>query len=104
MSALVVFAVAALVSFGLRASMVLAGGTRLAGAWTERLPLVAPVMLGAIVASSLTVDRGQATAPSLASLAAVGAAAVGVRRTGSLSAALAIGFPVFWVISAVGLG
>lgn len=104
MSAIVVFAVAALASFGLRSSMVLLGGERPVGGWTERLPLVAPVMLSAIVANSLLVDHGQATVPSAAALAAVGAAVVGVRRTGSLLAALAVGFPVFWAVSAVGLG
>ena len=51
MSALVVFAVAAAASFGLRASMVVVGGDRVSEVWTARLPLVPPVMLSAIVAS-----------------------------------------------------
>lgn len=104
MSAVVVFAVAALASFGLRSSMVLAGGDRVSEAWTVRLPLVAPVMLSAIVASSLFIENGRATPPSIAALAAVISAVVGVRRSGSLNAAFAVGFPVFWVLSALGLG
>jgi len=103
MSALVVFAVAAAASFGLRASMVVVGGDRVSEVWTARLPLVPPVMLSAIVASSLFLDHGHARSPSVAALAAVGAVVVGVRRTGSLNAAFAVGFPVFWALSAAGL-
>lgn len=103
MSAILVFAIAALASFGLRSSMVLAGGERLSDAWAARLPLVAPVMLSAIVASSVLVESGRASVPSPAVLAAVIGAVVGVRRTESLHAAFVVGFPVFWVMSALGL-
>lgn len=103
MSTILVFAVAAVASFGLRASMLLVGGRRV-GQWSERLPLVAPVMLSTIVANSLTADHGEVAPPSLAALAAVVVAVVAVRRTGSLGGAFVAGFPVFWVMSALGLG
>lgn len=103
MNALVVFAVAAVVTYGFRVSMVVSGfGERLSEEWTDRLALVAPVMLSAIVAGSLFVDHGDAAAPSGAQAASVVAALVAVRRTGSLNAAFVVGVPTFWVMSALG--
>ncbi|MEM7142614.1 MAG: AzlD domain-containing protein [Actinomycetota bacterium] len=102
MSALLVFLVAGLGTYALRASMVVAGvDGRLDARWTARLGLIAPVMLTVIVVSSIAVEGRSVVAPGLAELAAVGVAAWSVRRTGVLFAAFATGFPVYWLFGVV---
>jgi len=59
-----------------------------------------PVSFAALAVSALTGHLAYARTP-LAPLAAVAAAVVAVRRTGSPHAALAAGMPTLWVLSAL---
>jgi len=102
MSVLVVFAAAAAGTYLLRISMVVGGvGERLDARWSARLALVAPVMLSAIVASSLFLARSEPRVPALADIVAILASAMAVRRTGSIAVAFVVGFPVYWMLAAV---
>lgn len=102
MSALLVFALAAGGTYLIRISMVVSGvGERLDSTWTARLSLIAPTMLSAIVASSLFLDRNDLSLPAAADVVAVIAAALAVRRSGSLAVAFVVGFPVYWSLGLV---
>ncbi|MDW3220110.1 MAG: AzlD domain-containing protein [Acidimicrobiales bacterium] len=102
MSALLVFLVAALGVYALRTSMIVSGiGERLDAVWTARLGLVSPVMVTSLVASSLFLDGGARCGPVGAEVVAVLAAAWAVRRTGTLAASFAVGFPTYWALSAL---
>lgn len=101
MSAIAVFAVAALATLVIRSSMIVMPlGSRLSATMITRLELVAPAMLGAMTAGALLTTGGGPTLAPTAELVAVVTAVVAVRRTGSLHAAFVVGFPVFWLISA----
>ncbi len=104
MTVLVAIILAGIGTYLLRASLVLAPerfavGDRLAGT----LPLVAPAVLAAVIASSLFVADGRPTAPSPLDVVVVGAALVTVRRTGSLGLALVVGLPLYWLGAALGV-
>ncbi|MCB0970340.1 MAG: AzlD domain-containing protein [Acidimicrobiales bacterium] len=96
------FAAAAIVTFALRASMVVAGD-RLLG--SDRLAtviaLTSPAVLAAMIASALFVHAGEVIVPAPAEVGALAVAVVAVRRTGNVSAALAAGLPAFWILQAL---
>lgn len=102
MSALPVFLVAALGVYALRTSMVVTGiGGRLDALWTARLRLVSPVMVTSLVASALFLESGEIRQPVGAEVVAVLAAAWAVRRSGTMAASFAVGFPTYWLLSAL---
>ncbi|MEM9713599.1 MAG: AzlD domain-containing protein [Actinomycetota bacterium] len=104
MSALVVFAVAGIGTYLLRASMVLVGDRLASTAWLEaRLALVGPAVLACLVTAGLVVSDGSVRLPGLAEVTAVVAAIVIVRRTGNLGHALFVGLPLYWAAAAIGL-
>lgn len=104
MTLLVVLVLAGVGTYGFRASMVLAGARFGTPKWLEdRLRLVAPAVLAALVAGSLFLDAGRRATPGVAALVAVAAGFVAVRRTGNVAAALAAGLPVYWLATAAGL-
>lgn len=104
MTALIAFALAALVTFLLRSSMTLVGAASAsprAGRW---IALVSPAVLTAMVASALLLDHGEVVRPVLGEVLAVGAGVLAVRKTGNVSMALAVGLPVYWIATAIGWG
>jgi branched-subunit amino acid transport protein len=104
MSTLLAFAVAAAITFMLRAAMTLVGDRSSAESpLNQAIGLVSPAVLTAIVASTLLLDQGQLIRPHVVEVFAVIAAIVAVRRTRNVSAALAVGLPVYWVGVLVGL-
>ena len=104
MTTLIAFALAALVTYLLRCSMTLVGD-RMSEApmVTSAIGLVSPAVLTAIVTSALLVDEGRMAPPGSIEAAAVGCAFIAVRRTGNVSAALAVGLPLYWLGSFAGL-
>jgi len=104
MTTLVTFLLAGVGTYLIRISMMLLEGRATVAAWIEdRLAFVGPSVLAAIVASAVFVTDGSASIPRAAEVLAVLGAWVAVRRTGSVGAALAIGFPIYWLGIAVGL-
>ena len=67
------------------------------------IALVSPDVLSAMIASALLLDHSQVVSPRIAETLAIGAAMLAVRRTGNVSAALAIGMPVYWLATALGI-
>lgn len=104
MTALIAFAVAGLLTFGLRTSMVFAGPRVRSSEWLgARIGLVAPGVMAAMVVSMVAIEHGDRIMPSAGELAAVIAAIVAARRTGNPAAALAVGLPVYWACALTGL-
>ena len=104
MSTLMIFVLGGLGTYALRSLMILGEG-RIGGAgWLEaNISLVSPAVLAAIVASSLFVAQGAVQLPNLVTVVAVAAAMFAVHRTGNVSAALAVGLPIYWIGAATGL-
>lgn len=104
MTALVAFTLAAAATFVLRSSMTFAGAGSASSRVGACVALVAPAVLAAMVASSLFLDHGDLARPRLGEAVAIGAALAVVRKTGNVSAALAVGLPVYWLAAALGGG
>ncbi len=102
MTAIIAFSLAAVVTFLLRSSMTLTGAASASTSRTSWIALVSPAVLTAMLASALFVDHGELVRPHFDELLAIIAALIGVRRTGNVSVALAIGLPVFWLAGALG--
>jgi branched-subunit amino acid transport protein len=104
MIVIVTFALAAAVTYALRSSVTVIG--RPVPGWLDRIAgLVTPAILASMVASGLLL-RGQdrhLEVPSPAVIAAIVAAFVIARRRRNVGLALAVGLPVFWLGSLVGL-
>jgi branched-subunit amino acid transport protein len=101
-TAVVALSLAAVVTYLLRAGMTLNRmGSASAPEWSW-MAFVAPAVLTAILTSALVLDHGELVRPPVAEPLAMLAALVGVRRTGNVSVALAVGFPVFWIVGAIG--
>lgn len=97
-----IFALAGLITYLLRSSMLLFGDRLTASSLAESaIRMTSPAVLTAIVASALFLDHGQATRPDLAAAAPVVSAVVAVRRTSNVGMALAVGLPTYWIFSAV---
>ncbi|MGI9612118.1 MAG: AzlD domain-containing protein [Acidimicrobiales bacterium] len=104
MSLFVALAIAGLGTFLFRISLLAAHDRFATPAWLQqRLTLVGPSVLAAIVTSSLITTNNATTMPAPLEIVAIGAAVLAVRRTGSLGAALAIGLPIFWLGTFLGL-
>ena len=104
MTTLAAFAIAAVITYLLRASMTIAGDRLLSSPTLETaIGLVSPAVLSAMVVSALVLDHGQLAAPGLVETVAVAAAVLAVRKTGNVSMALAVGLPVYWLGTLVGL-
>ena len=98
------FAVAAVITFGLRSAMTLVGDRGSSSSpMGQAIGLVAPAVLTAIVAATLLLDHGELVQPRLVEAAAVLAAIIAVRRTSNVSMALAVGLPVYWLGALAGL-
>jgi branched-subunit amino acid transport protein len=101
MSALAVFAIAALGTYGLRLTMlVLLGGRTLPQALMTPVGLIGPAAIGALTIGALINHGHVADVPTIA--ASVVAFAV-VRRTSNMTYGLLAGFPVFWLLNALAL-
>ncbi|MEM9132364.1 MAG: AzlD domain-containing protein [Actinomycetota bacterium] len=105
MNPILLFALAGVITFAIRASLVVAGDRpALQGVVASHAPLVAPAVLSAIVASALLVsDEGIGPADPAAVVAVI-AGAVAVHRQGNAFTALLVGLPVYWACTALGLG
>lgn len=105
MSVLLVFALAAAGTYVFRSLVMFAGARQTStGRFAGSLDLVGPSALAALITSAVVLDHGDLATPSLAKCAAVVAAFVAVRRTSNNSAALAVGSPTFWLLTALGTG
>lgn len=105
MTVLIVMALAGAGTYLIRASMVVAVDRFGAPTWMEdRLRLVAPAVLAAMVSTSLFVDGGQPVSASGAEVVAVAAGSLVALRTRNVAIGLGIGLAVFWVAAAAGLG
>ena len=90
-------------TYGLRASMFVALGSRSVPEWLEGpLALVGPAAIAALLGSMLFTRDGAVSGAPLADAVAVVAAYVVVRRTQNVMAAMAVGLPVAWALAAVG--
>lgn len=104
MNTLLIFALAGLGTYLLRVSMIFAPAELLGSGWLqERIGLLSPAVLAAIVASALFVTGGAVVAPNLVEIVAVAAAMAAVIRSGNVSHALLVGLPVYWVGAVLGL-
>jgi branched-subunit amino acid transport protein len=101
MSALVVFAIAAVGSYVLRLTMlVVLGGRTLPRAMVTPVGLIGPAAVGALTAGALAGHGHVADMPTIA--ASITAFAV-VRRTRNMTYGLLAGFPVLWLLHALTL-
>ena len=104
MSLFLAIIAAAAGTYLLRASLVALPDRHATPAWlSARLPLLGPAILAAIITASLVGTGGAVHRPQPVEVAAVAAGALAVRRTGSVGAALAVGLPIYWVGTALGL-
>ena len=104
MSTWLVMVLAGLGTYLLRVSMVVAHDRFGTPRWLEsNLRLIGPSVLAAILVSSLILSHGHRTGPRVSEVIAVTAAYVAVRRRGTVSAALVVGFPVYWLCLALPL-
>lgn len=102
MSTLTVVIAAAVGTFALRASMLVAlAGRRIPASVQSRLVLVGPAAIAALCAASLGPGPGRHV--SWAEVLAAGAAFVAVRRSRNVLHAFVVGLPVLWLAQAVGL-
>jgi len=104
MTAILAFSFAAAITYFMRSSVTLAGAAASAPRIGPWLALVSPAVLMALVASSLVLDHGTVVVPHGGETLAIVLAAVAVRVSGNVSMALAVGLPVYWLTSALGLG
>jgi branched-subunit amino acid transport protein len=101
MSAVTVVVLAGVVSYALRASVVLAAPrTGVPAAFTGAARFTVPVAFTALATTALTTPSG--AAGSIALLVAVIAAVLAVRSTGSALVALPVGLPVLWLLITLG--
>ncbi len=104
MTTIAIFALAGLGTYLLRASMILAPSEVASAPWLEqRIGLLSPAVLAAIVASALFVSDQQVSVPNLVEIVAVIAAIAAVHRTKNISAALLVGLPIYWLGALAGL-
>ncbi|MEM9564320.1 MAG: AzlD domain-containing protein [Actinomycetota bacterium] len=105
MRAWIVFLVAGLGSYLLRASFILAGSGVTLPTWVERaLRYVGPAVFAAIVAPPVLGDDGIAAAPDrVPEIVAVFAAGLVAWRTGRVIWVLVVGMIVLWTLQAIGL-
>lgn len=102
MTTWLVMIIVAVGTYGLRVSMLVAHDRLGGSAWlAQRLSIVGPAVLAAVVASALFVSGTERVSPSPAQLAAVATALVVVRWRGNVGWALLAGFPVYWVGTAL---
>jgi branched chain amino acid efflux pump len=102
MNAWLVIGAIALGSYALRAVMlVLVTVKPLPPQAQESMGLVGPAAVGALLATLVLVHAGGVGAPSVAVLVALAAAFAVTRRTGKLLHAVAVGFPVLWLGTAL---
>ncbi len=105
MRAWIVFLVAGLGTYLLRASFILAGTAVTLPTWIERaLRYVGPAVFAAIVAPPVLGDGGIAAAPDrVPEIVAVLAASLVAWRTGRVIWVLVVGMVALWVLRALGL-
>lgn len=97
MTTIAAFAVAGVITYLLRCSMLLFGNPLGSSVVAESaIKLVTPAVLTAIVASALLLQHGEFVRPDVPSVLAVIAAVVVVRRTSQVGLALAVGLPMYW--------
>lgn len=102
MTALVVVLVASLVTYALRASMLVGlAGRAVPPAVRARLDLVGPAAIAALCAAAL--GPGPSHPVAWSEVLAAGAAFLTVRRTRSLVHAFVVGLPVLWLAHVAGL-
>lgn len=101
MSALAVFAIVAVGTYGLRLTMfVLLGGRTLPQALVAPVGLIGPAAIGALTVGAL-IPHGHVA--DVATIAASVVAFAVVRRTGNMTYGLLAGFPMFWLLNALAL-
>lgn len=83
-------------TYAIRSSMLAMSNRQLPQPVTNRLALVAPAALGALAISAISHDV------DLAVIAASATGFVVVRRTGNVNHALIVGFPLLWLLTALG--
>lgn len=92
---------AGLGSFLLRLSMIGSDRIRLPARLDAAVQLIAPAALAAIAVTGIADPVASAgLPPGLAVLAAVGAGALATVRTGSPAAAMIVGLPTYWLVTA----
>ena len=101
MTAFAIFAVAGMITYLLRSSMLVFGDRLTSSTVAESaIGLVSPAVLTAIIASTILLDHYEIARPDLAGVLSVAGAVVAVRRTSNVSMALAVGLPIYWVVTA----
>jgi branched-subunit amino acid transport protein len=83
-------------TFAIRSSMLALSNRQLPPWIVGRLVLVAPAALGALAVAAIGHDL------DVGLVAASAVAFVVVRRTGNVNHALVVGFPLLWVLTAIG--
>jgi branched-subunit amino acid transport protein len=103
MTTWLVVLVASLATYLVRISMVVVFHERSVPAWMESvLALAGPAVLAAIVGAAVAAPNGSIEAPHRATLVALAAAGLAVRRTGKPALALVVGLPVAWIAVTAG--
>ena len=103
MTALIVFVALGIGTYLIRASMFVALGDRTLPAWIEQaMGFVGPAAIAALVASAAFTSAGRVGALPIGQLAAIAVGFLVVRRTGNVLHALTVGFPVLWILAALG--
>lgn len=101
MTAFAIFAIAGMITYLLRCSIVVFGDRFTSSTVAESaIGLVSPAVLTAIIASTLLLDHNEIAWPDLAGVLSVAGAVVAVRRTSNVSMGLAVGLPIYWVVTA----
>ncbi len=104
MNATAVILTVGLGTYLLRASMFVVLGGRTPPQWLQApLAYVGPAGIAALVGAMLPTTRGHAGVGSIPSVVAAVAAFIFVRRTGNVMHAFAVGMPVFWTLTALGV-
>lgn len=89
-------------SYAMRAVMLVAVATKpLSARYQETMSYVAPAAVAALAASMAFTKSGSVHMLPLAEITALVAAFVAVRHTGKVLHAITVGFPVFWLLSAL---
>ena len=104
MNATAVILTVGLGTYLLRASMFVVLGGRTPPQWIEApLAYVGPAGIAALVGAMLLTTHGHAGVGSIPAVVAAVAAFVLVRRTGNVMHAFALGMPVFWTLTVLGV-
>ena len=104
MNATAVILTVGLGTYLLRASMFVVLGGRTPPQWIEApLAYVGPAGIAALVGAMLLTSNGHAGVGSTPAVVAAVAAFVLVRRTGNVMHAFAVGMPVFWALTVLGV-